>query len=209
MPDSGERDRPANRRFNIDNPGLYMFLGGARSGKSTLAEKLACHLSGRLRLPVCYIATMAVIDDETEARVNEHRARRPAEWETVEEPYRVGTAIAERAARGACVFVVDCLTVFVSNWVLRFEQDQLSEQEMAAKTLEQVEELIQATSSSGCYVILVSNEVGMGVVPPYPLGRCFRDIAGWANQRVAAAAQAVYAVIAGIAVDVKELGLEF
>lgn len=172
---------------------IVLFTGGARSGKSTRAEQYAAAL-GR---PVVYIATAEARDDEMRARVAEHRRRRPPEWATLEAPLRVAPAL-ERLDRGAVV-LLDCLALLVSNLLLAYESDPAPpiDAEIAA--------LLAAARQRDLALIAVTNEVGMGVVPPYPLGRAYRDLLGWANQRVAAAADEVYLLVCGIPVEVRAL----
>ncbi|HEY8348140.1 MAG TPA: bifunctional adenosylcobinamide kinase/adenosylcobinamide-phosphate guanylyltransferase [Symbiobacteriaceae bacterium] len=165
---------------------LTLILGGARSGKSRFAEALASRYD-----TVTYLATGVVTDPEMAERVARHRATRPAHWRTVEEPYHPAAAV--RDARG--VVLLDCVTFLVSNHLLRDEAGG----EQAA--LAELEALLTLEAD----VIAVSNEVGMGVVPEYPLGRLFRDAVGRANQFLAARAEQVFVCFAGIPVEIKRL----
>jgi len=153
--------------------GLVFLLGGARSGKSSLAIRLARE-SG---LPVVFVATGEAGDEEMAARIERHRAERPASWQTVEEPVELHAAV-ESAPADACV-VVDCLSLWVANVLEAGGEPDLRVPTRAAPT------------------IAVSNEVGLGVVPMMPLGRAYRDVLGRVNSAWAAAADESYFVVAG------------
>jgi adenosylcobinamide kinase/adenosylcobinamide-phosphate guanylyltransferase len=191
---------------------LVLILGGARSGKSTFAERLAMSS----KRPVAFIATATGRDDEMRARIARHRAARPAEWQTLEETLDLAGAI-RQASQQADVLLLDCLTLWLSNVLL---QDTAAHDEEALATVPRPEHMLvseramkdlddcmYAVQSLGPEktVIMVSNEVGMGIVPAYPLGRLYRDTLGYVNQRVAQAADRVYLLVAGIAVDIKRL----
>jgi adenosylcobinamide kinase/adenosylcobinamide-phosphate guanylyltransferase len=152
---------------------LVFLLGGARSGKSSLAVRLASE-SG---LPVVFVATGEAGDEEMTARIERHRAERPASWKTVEEPLELHTAI-ESAPSDACV-VVDCLSLWVANLLEAGREPDLRVPLRAAPT------------------IAVSNEVGLGIVPVTALGRAYRDVLGRVNTAWAAAADESYFVVAG------------
>jgi adenosylcobinamide kinase / adenosylcobinamide-phosphate guanylyltransferase len=195
---------------------LTLILGGARSGKSDFALQLAA-ASGR---PVVFVATMEAGDDDVRARIARHRAERPQHWRTVEEPIALLDALAKYAEPGAFV-IIDCLTLWVSNLLLAAlpSPDDASAGDAAAGDMApdeaaaairaivaQVEALASWCAACDGEVAIVSNEVGSGVVPAYALGRAFRDALGSANRIVAARADAVYSVVAGLAVDMKALG---
>lgn len=178
---------------------LILILGGARSGKSRFAEKLANHLGQR----VVYLATAEARDAEMAERIARHRERRPASWRTVEAPRRVGEALA-REAGDAEVVLLDCLTLLANNLFLDLG-DEPDEAVAAARLEEEVDGLLGAYEQGPASLIVVSNEVGWGLVPPYPLGRVYRDLLGWAHQRLAARADRVYLVVAGIPIDLRKL----
>jgi len=175
--------------------------GGARSGKSEIAEQLASAVSER----VTYIATAAVYDEEMADRVRRHRERRPPGWRTVEETHRLAEVLAGIPA-GSCV-LVDCLTIWISNILVEesLSDNELKDLEKEEYILAETERFLVTARQHGLTLVLVSNEVGCGVVPANKLGRLFRDIAGRVNRRVAAEADRVYLVTAGIPVEIKSL----
>lgn len=177
---------------------LSVLLGGARSGKSTLAVRCGASYDG----PVCFIATATATagDEEMAVRIAQHRAERPAAWQTVEEPLELEAALA-RADEDALV-IVDCLTLWVSNQLAAGASDR-DIAEHAARAAEQA-------AGRAAPVIAVSNEVGMGIVPVDPLARRFRDIHGAVNATWVAQAAQASLVVAGallelVAPDLKRL----
>lgn len=185
---------------------LTLVLGGARSGKSDYAEALAVQMGPR----VLYVATAEARDEEMRARVVAHQARRPSEWATLEAPLHVGEALrACPAAADADVVLLDCLTLLVSNAILSGGPDapEPDAQTAWAWVQAEVEGLLAAHRALGANLIVVSNEVGLGVVPAYSLGRTYRDCLGWANQALARAADHVILLVAGLPVDLKDLPL--
>ena len=178
---------------------LTFILGGARSGKSTHAEQLAAASGGQ----VLYIATAQPIDEEMRTRIAMHQNRRPVSWQTRELSADVGGQL-RSAAREADVVLVDCLTVLVSNLVLKAstDLDQPDTSEASRLVHAEIEELLQAARESDAHWLIVSNEVGQGLVPPYPVGRVYRDLLGWANQQVAQHADEVIWMVAGIPVPI-------
>lgn len=176
---------------------LILILGGARSGKSSLAERLA-----RQRERVLFVATAEALDVDMERRIAAHRSQRPSAWRTLEEPLDLSSAIQE-AADCYEICLLDCLTLWVSNLLLKMEDDPDVEREILAE----VKRLLEVYEESSATWIVVSNEVGLGIVPPTPLGRQYRDILGRANQAVAARADRVYLTVAGLALDLKSLAV--
>ncbi len=164
-----------------------LILGGARSGKSAFAEALV-RADGRAR---AYIATGTAGDHEMSERIADHRERRGPNWRTIEEPLRL-TDVITREASQRTVLLVDCLTLWLSNLMF-------AERDIEAKTATLVHVLKEVAGP----VVLVSNEVGLGLVPDTPLGRRFRDAQGRINQAVAAEASRVVFVAAGLALELK------
>lgn len=185
--------------------GLTLVLGGVRSGKSAFAEQIASASGPR----ILYIATAEATDAEMLLRIQRHRGRRPSNWQTLETPYDPAAALLQHG-EGCDAILLDCLSIWVSNLLLAALPseafDTVAAERAEAGALTSVDELLDWQRQSGIAMILVSNEVGQGVVPPYPLGRLYRDILGRANQRVAARADRVYYLIAGLALDLKCLG---
>jgi adenosylcobinamide kinase/adenosylcobinamide-phosphate guanylyltransferase len=177
---------------------LILVLGGARSGKSSYAQDLALKVGGP---DVLYLATAQAFDGEMQARIAAHQAERPAGWCTLEAPSLIGAPIAEAAA-GKRVVLMDCMTLLASNALLSAGEDAPASVAEAAVAAEAAA-LLAACRAGEATWIVVSNEVGMGLVPPYPLGRVYRDALGRANQTLAAAADRVYLLVAGIPMTVK------
>ncbi len=177
---------------------LTFVLGGARSGKSRLAERLATEAGEQ----VLYLATLEPLDDEMRARVLRHRERRPPSWTTVEEPVSVVRAL--DASAGFDVCLLDCLTLWVSNLLLAGEDGNADRATSA--TLGAVEGLLEWQRRARSALVVVSNEVGGGIVPDTPLGRLFRDVQGLANQLVAAQADRFYVTTGGFYLDIRALG---
>lgn len=181
---------------------LVLVLGGARSGKSSYAQKLAKEISGGGSQGIVYLATAEAGDEEMHKRIERHRWDRPASWETIQESMNVTAAI-RSAGDDWAVIILDCLTLLVSNLLL-VEGDEVRDVPGRERAiLKEVEDLIRATRKVSADVIVVSNEVGLGVVPPTWLGRIFRDIAGRANQVLARAADEVYVMWAGLPQKIK------
>ncbi|NMF88393.1 bifunctional adenosylcobinamide kinase/adenosylcobinamide-phosphate guanylyltransferase [Aromatoleum petrolei] len=174
----------------------HLILGGARSGKSRHAESLAT-ASG---LPVTVIATAEALDDEMTARIRRHQEDRPAGWRTVESPIMLAATLAREAGEGRCV-IVDCLTLWLSNLLAGADiptgtdLPPVLEAERAA--------LLEILPTLRGEVLLVANEVGLGLVPDTPLGRVFRDEAGRLNQMTATACARVTFVAAGLPLTLK------
>jgi len=169
--------------------------GGARSGKSSFAEQRA-HSFGA---PLCYLATAQVLDDEMGQRITKHRKRRGADWQTVEEPLLLSETLANYD--GTCnAVLIDCLTLWLSNLLMLHEYLGAKAEE---RILEDVHHLTETLRGMKTPVIIVTNEVGMGIVPENRLARMFRDIAGQANQTVAAAADEAWLVASGIPLRLK------
>ncbi len=173
-----------------------MVLGGARSGKSTFAEALAHRLSEQRALPVTYIATAQRSDREMEQRIALHQNRRPDTWTTVEEPLNAANWIAQQTQPQ--VVLLDCLSLLVNNWMFL---EQCSEASFFAR----MDQLTQTLTQSTGPIVVVSNEVGQGIVPNDPLTRQYRDYLGLLNQAVAKVSDSVIWVVAGIPVDLRKI----
>ncbi len=168
-----------------------LIIGGCRSGKSSHALALGEKSIGRNNL---FVATCQPHDDEMIARINHHRLTRGRHWQTVEEPLNPDKVILDQAP-AADVIVIDCLTLWISNMVMAGHSDD--------RIMGAIKRLSQAAAAPACPVFMVTNEVGLGIVPENAVARRFRDLAGWCNQNMAAACQHVIWMVAGIAVPVK------
>ena len=167
-------------------PKLTLVLGGARSGKSRYAESLIAALPP----PWVYVATAEAGDDEMAARIKAHRARRGPDWRTIEAPRRLVAALQKA---GTTPVLVDCLTLWLTNLML-------ADIDIEVETAH----LERALEAAVAPVVLVANEVGSGIVPDHPLGRRFRDLQGLLNQRIAARADRVVLMVAGLPLALKE-----
>lgn len=169
---------------------LELILGGARSGKSRLAERLALE-SG---LPVTYIATSQPLDGEMTERIAHHRARRPVDWALAEEPLALARVLRENARQGRCT-LVDCLTLWLTNLLMLDDP---------ARLIEERDALLDCLATLPGRVLLVSNETGLGIVPLGDLSRRYVDEAGWLHQALAERCQRVSFVVAGLPMVLKE-----
>jgi adenosylcobinamide kinase/adenosylcobinamide-phosphate guanylyltransferase len=163
---------------------ITLITGGARSGKTRYALDVAHDIE-----PCIYIATAELLDDEMRQRAANHRRERGSRWRTIEEPFEVASRIHESTG----LVVVDCLTLWLSNWMLRDE----------TQVERQIDTLCSAVRKAPCQVRMITNEVGSSVVPDNAIARRFRDWSGLINQRVAAEADAVYLMVCGIPTRVK------
>lgn len=201
---------------------ITFVLGGARSGKSAFAEELAKKYND-----VVYIATAEVKDDEMRERIRAHRARRPFNWKTIESPYHVDRVVADLNGKAGLIFI-DCITLYITNLLLYEESLPLqtkghgavssgemtkmmnllaapeeNSKQKQVQILAEISKLSRVCRESRSDVIIISNEVGLGIVPDNALSRVFRDIAGFANQTLAEEADEVYFIVAGIAQRIK------
>ena len=180
-------------------PKIVLITGGVRSGKSSFAEKLARNLGQK----IAFIATAQSLDKEMEDRIAQHRANRPVHWETYEEPYQVAQVIQKvREKTEVEVILLDCLALLVSNLMQNYQQDS-SNNGLAEKIIWKINEITSEATQCSATVIIVSNEVGLGLVPANPMGRFFRDILGKANQIIASSSDEVYLMVAGIPLLIK------
>lgn len=183
---------------------FILITGGARSGKSTLAEKLAKEL-GEI---VVYIATAIPFDEGMIDRIEKHKNSRPKEWITIEKYRDFHELIYNKDFIKADTILLDCITLMVSNLLLEsgldFDSCSMSDVEKVEKNItDEIEKLLVTVEKSSKRLIVVTNEVGMGVVPTFRLGNIFRDIAGRVNQYLARQAQDVYLTVSGIPIKIK------
>ncbi|WP_291431923.1 bifunctional adenosylcobinamide kinase/adenosylcobinamide-phosphate guanylyltransferase [Deinococcus sp.] len=179
---------------------IVFVTGGARSGKSAFAERCAAQVAGQLAAQagghdtpgVTYLATAQAFDDEMKDRVARHRADRPAGWITHEEPLAVPAALRAVTTPAA---LLDCLSLWVSNLMLAGHTD--------ADVLGRTDDLLRAARERGGVTVLVTNEVGFGIVPDNALARRYRDLLGWVNQRAAAASDEAYLIVSGLPLRLK------
>ncbi len=171
-----------------------LITGGARAGKSSYAQKLAAAIGGR----VLFVATAEAKDEDMRMRIEKHRKSRPVNWDTLESPSEVGKAINGKIGDYPVV-VIDCITMLVSNIMLAAGDDASAESEV----FREINSLINTMQSKSSAFILVSNEVGLGIVPDNELSRSYRDLLGRANQLLAQHADEVYLMVAGIPVKIK------
>ncbi len=172
-------------------PDTTLIIGGCRSGKSGHALYLGEKTAGRRNF---FVATGQANDPEMKTRIERHKRERGDRWRTLETPMDIVSAI-ELEGPGSDIMLIDCLTLWTSNLMLHFDADK--------EVLAEIDRLRQVLSSPPCPVILVSNEVGTGIVPENPLARRYRDLAGWCNQKIAEACSRVIWMVAGIPVTIK------
>ena len=171
---------------------LSLILGGARSGKSTFAEALAQKRGGD---DVLFVATAEALDDEMRERISNHRVARPGNWRTLEAPREVARAL--QSMPSTRVTLIDCATLWVSNILLANEN-------VATETMmRELDALLAWYRASSSELMVVSNEVGMGLVPDNALGRAYRDLLGAVNRKLADAADEVFFLVAGLPIEVK------
>jgi adenosylcobinamide kinase/adenosylcobinamide-phosphate guanylyltransferase len=176
---------------------ITLILGGARSGKSSYAQTLA-QQSGK---SVTFIATAQALDDEMSARIHKHRAERPSTWETLEIPFDLAACVGQITSE---VIILDCITLLITNLMMQYVKDDLVEEApFMAAVRKEIDGFIDALHEHEREWLIVSNEVGLGLVPPYQMGRVYRDAIGWANQRLAREADNVIFMVAGIPMTVK------
>jgi adenosylcobinamide kinase/adenosylcobinamide-phosphate guanylyltransferase len=177
-----------------------LLIGGAGSGKSHLAQELALKLGGA----VLFVATAVGGDEEMLKRIDQHRRKRPPAWSTLEVTTEVGKNILKKIG-DARVVIVDCITLLANNIFSQYsDQGEQIDAPLIEKRLNaEIEELIECTKKIDASFIIVTNEVGLGVVPPTRLGRLYRDLLARANQKLAEAADEVYLMVAGLAVPIK------
>ena len=188
---------------------MVLILGGARSGKSSLAERMAEQAGPR----VTFIATAQALDEEMRRRIEAHKSARPPGWRTFEEPLELASMV-ESASVDSDTILIDCITVWVSNHLCRINEEESSPkwyeevEALEARLKKQCERITTIANSSEAIVLLVSNEVGLGLVPDTPLGRIYRDLIGSINRQIAMKANKVLLLVAGIPINIKQLATE-
>lgn len=186
---------------------IVLVSGGARSGKSTFAEE---YVRNEDKL-VAYLATAQGLDEEMRERIKKHKIRRPSNWITYEEPLNLVRTIKDNYQK-CNVWLLDCITLYVTNLLLKLldnekcSDDYVPAQELQDLILRETEGLIETVRDTGITLVAVTNEVGWGLVPPDPVSRAYRDIAGRVNQRLAFCADEVYLVTMGIPLKIKPQG---
>ena len=173
------------------NRTVTLIIGGARSGKSRYAQKLAAGFER-----VTFIATARAVDPEMQRKIAQHRSERSASWETVEAPLNLESAIRSRRTK-ADMLIIDCLTVYLAN-LMRARKGARN------TILDDLEQLCRALRIAKSSIVIVSNEVGCGIVPAFRSGRLYRDLLGQLNQQIAAMADRVIFMVAGVPLTVKD-----
>jgi|GEM_PF-109866 adenosylcobinamide kinase/adenosylcobinamide-phosphate guanylyltransferase len=184
---------------------IVLIIGGARSGKSSFAEKVAEKIGNN---NVTYLATAEALDDEMKERIAHHQSRRPDSWDTVEEPIKVSKALEKIEDKQTVL--IDCITLLVTNLLLEFDNtdQKVSLEDDYAKEehiLDEIKNIMNTAKQKQLNLILVSNIVGLGLVPEYKLGRLFRDISGRVNQYLAQKSDKVIFTVAGIPIELDQL----
>jgi adenosylcobinamide kinase/adenosylcobinamide-phosphate guanylyltransferase len=172
-----------------------LITGGARSGKSKLAEELTRSFG----LPLCYLATAQALDDEMSERINRHRQRRGNGWETIEEPLMVPQTLARIDGIYSAI-LLDCVTLWLSNLLLSYDDNDSDTEDQVLGHIHRLAATLRGMSTP---LVLVTNEVGQGIVPENRLARLYRDITGQANQILAATCDSVHVCISGIPLKLK------
>jgi len=180
--------------------GRYILVtGGARSGKSRFAQELA----GKLSKSVLFVATAEALDEEMRQRIEAHRKSRPATWQTLEAPSDVGKTIQKNAGKSHIV-IIDCITLLLNNIFNQGCRGEQIDMALIEKKLDsEIKDLLACIKKIEGIFIIVTNEVGMGIVPDNPQARLYRDLLGTANQKLAQNAAEVYLMVAGLPVTVK------
>jgi len=169
---------------------MIFITGGVRSGKSRFAQELAQKFPG----PKAYLATAQALDEEMAERIQKHKNNRAKDWQTIEEPLWLAESLRQKGDLFSLI-LLDCLTLWISNLTMARWSEQ--------KILGEADRLLKVCQETRCSLILVGNEVGMGIVPDHPSGRTFRDLSGLINQRVAGQADEVYFLVSGLAQKLK------
>ena len=176
---------------------ITLILGGVRSGKSSYAQSMA----GESGKSVTFLATAQALDEEIFTRIQKHRAERLSDWDTLEVPCDIAPHVSQIKSD---VVILDCITLLLTNLLMQFVKDDLvDEAPYMLAVQKEIDELIVRIRERDQDWLIVSNEVGLGLVPPYQMGRVYRDAIGWANQQLAREAEKVIFMVAGIPTTVK------
>lgn len=176
---------------------ITLILGGARSGKSSYALRLA----EESRKSVTFLATAQGLDEEMLARIRKHRNERPSHWDTLEVPSGIASCVGQIRSE---VVILDCITLLVTNLMMSYMKQELVEEEPYMLAVQkEIDDLAVALREQNRDWLIISNEVGLGLVPPYQMGRVYRDTLGWANQQLAGIADRVIFMVSGIPMVVK------
>lgn len=178
-------------------PKAVLITGGVRSGKSRFAQELASKSGKR----VLFVATATAGDEEMRKRIEEHRKARPKDWSTLEVTTHIGSQILKKID-GAQIVIVDCITLLVNN-ILGLHGEQVDASSVEKEVVSEISELIKCIDQAGASFIIVTNEVGAGIVPDNKMARLYRDLLGKANQLLAERADEVYLMVAGLPVKIK------
>lgn len=188
---------------------ITLILGGVRSGKSRFGEQLAHKLGGD---SVLFAATAEARDEEMLGRIQKHRLTRPASWRTLEQPLHLGKSL-ESVSPFPKVVLLDCLTLLVSNVLCSFEWEPSTSTKLSPSQFDLVQQMVDQeidailrfVQEHPVHLIIVSGEVGLGLVPDNALGRAFRDLLGWTNQKIAGQATAIYFMLAGLPIELHSI----
>jgi len=178
-----------------------LITGGARSGKSRFAQELAI----RVNESVLFVATAQAGDEEMQERIQRHKEARPASWKTLEATTNIGSQISQKIA-GARVVIIDCITLLINNIFSQYSHpngEQTAAPLIEGKVIGEINELVECINKTDATFIIVTNEIGLGLVPISRIGRLYRDFMGKANQRLAQEAEEVYVMVAGLPVQIK------
>lgn len=174
---------------------IVFILGGARSGKSSLAEKIAAGQEEKYGRQIIYLATAKAKDKEMENRIKKHQEQRPDNWQTIEADLNIYQAIKSANIPDESVVILDCLTLLLTNYMISKEDYNLED------IKNELDDFITFLNKKSCLIIFVSNETGLGIVPGNKLGREFRDEAGWLNQWIAKKSDKTFFALAGIPIE--------
>jgi len=187
--------------YSLNEKKSILLLGGARSGKSHYAQELAKQTAAK----VLFVATATAGDEDMRLRIENHKRSRPAAWRTLEAPLNTGKEI-EAGIEDEQLVLVDCITLLVNNIFCRYDEpefDRVEDSVLETEVIAEISGLIECLRKIEAFFIIISNEVGLGIVPDNRMGRLYRDILGRANQMLAQSCDEVYLLVAGIPLRVK------